>query len=105
MSRCTLFLLKVHHKQIIGSRQLLTLLHQLDDALRSRLAAEQATVGYNLAAMRFMRQNLETKAEARFFQAALVRRGLGPRPGPRPQGGVWSRGRVGVRARVRVQVT
>jgi len=77
MSRCTLFLLKVHHKQIIGSRQLLTLLHELDNALRSRLAAEQATVGYNLAAMRFMRQSLESKAEARFFQAALEGRQSG----------------------------
>ena len=71
MTRCILFLLRVHQKQIVASASLLQLLHKLDAALRARLAAEQSVVGYNLAAMRFMRHQLEQKDETRFFATAL----------------------------------
>ena len=75
LARCTLFLIKVHHKQIVASRGLQELLQALEAALHQRLAAEQAVVGYNLAAMRFMRRTLESTAETKFFGEALEEHG------------------------------
>ena len=71
MAKVILFLLRVHHKQIVGSAGLLTMLHALDTSLRSRLAQEHGIIGYNLAAMRYMRQQLEQADDTRFFAGAL----------------------------------
>ena len=71
MAKCILFLIRVHHKQIVASRALLPLVHELDATLKARLAKEQHVVGYNLAAMRFMRHNLEQSADTKFFARAL----------------------------------
>ena len=65
----------MHHKQIVASRGLQELLQALEAALHQRLAAEQAVVGYNLAAMRFMRRTLESTAETKFFGEALEEHG------------------------------
>ena len=46
MTRCVLFLLKVHHKAIVANAGLVSLLHPLDAALKARLASEQKVVGY-----------------------------------------------------------
>jgi len=72
MARCVLFLLKVHHKTIVSNRSLLQLLHKLDRALRGRLEREQATLGYNLAAMRFVRSSVEQASATAFFDDALA---------------------------------
>jgi U3 small nucleolar RNA-associated protein 12 len=71
MAKVILFLLRVHHKQIVGSAGLLTMLNALDTSLRSRLAQEHGVIGYNLAAMRYMRQQLEQVDDTRFFAGAL----------------------------------
>ena len=71
MSRCVLFLLKVHHKQITATHSMRPLLHELDAALRARLSAEQGVLGYNLAAMRFVKNAMEQSDAGRFFEAAL----------------------------------
>ena len=74
MARCTLFLLKVHHKQIVANHSMRTLLHELDSALRTRLTAEQSVLGYNLAAMRFVKNSMEASDSGKFFEAALEER-------------------------------
>lgn len=76
MARSMLFLLRVHHKQLMASHGLLRCLHELDGALRLRLAAEQAAVGFNLAAMRFTGQRLEHERRRVVLQ---VRTGSAPR--------------------------
>jgi hypothetical protein len=47
------------------------MLNALDTSLRSRLAQEHGVIGYNLAAMRYMRQQLEQVDDTRFFAGAL----------------------------------
>ena len=71
MARCSLFLLKVHHKQIVATRNMRPLLHKFDDALRTRLTVEQGALGYNLAAMRFVKNAIEQSDAGRFFESAL----------------------------------
>ena len=62
MTRCVLFLLKVHHKTIVANRSMLLLLQRLDSAVRTRIESEQATIGYNLAAMRFVKGAVEQES-------------------------------------------
>lgn len=52
VTKCVLFLLKVHQQQVVTNGSLLRLLNALDRALAIRLSAEHAIVGFNLAAMR-----------------------------------------------------
>ena len=63
MSRVVLFLVKVHQKQIAAEAGMITLLTGLDEALKARLKAEQDVIGYNMAAMRYMKQSFEEKAK------------------------------------------
>ena len=55
LARCVLFLVRMHHKQILVHRGIFTTLSELDRALAARLTTEQALLGYNLAALRCMR--------------------------------------------------
>jgi len=72
MVRCVLFLVKVHHKQIMATRAFLPALHQLQAILTKRLAAEHSLVGYNLAAMRCMARTLEQSEQAKLFEGAIT---------------------------------
>lgn len=55
---CLLYLLRVHHEQIIANR---SLLHELDEMwlhLRQHIAHDKDTVGFNLAGMRFLKRRV-----------------------------------------------
>ena len=63
----------MHHAAVTADRGLLPLLHELEGALRGRLGAEHGVVGYNLAAMRFVRSTVELNSAAgAFFEDALA---------------------------------
>ena len=62
---------RIPSTQVVASRALLTLLHDLNAALGTRLSAEHAVLGYNLAAMNFMKQSIEQSSEGKFFAEAL----------------------------------
>jgi len=75
MARCALFVLKVHHKQLVANGSLVALLHRLDAALGGRLRREQALIGYNLAALGLLRQAVEEHSEkGALFEEALAGR-------------------------------
>lgn len=76
IARCVVFLLKVQHKQVVANQSMLALLHQVDEALRTRLLGEQSVLGYNLAAMRFAQQTIELESSAAFFEGAVNARAL-----------------------------
>jgi len=78
MARCILFLLKVHHKAIVANRPMLQLLHDLDASLRARLEREQATIGYNLSGLRFLRSELERHTSTSLFEDSLNARRAQP---------------------------
>ena len=55
LGRCVLFLVKMHHKQLLVNRAVLGTLDELERTLAERLASEQRLLGYNAAAMRCLR--------------------------------------------------
>lgn len=71
IARTILFALHVNHKQLVGSRASLPLLHALDSKLRERLSRERDVVGYNLAALRHVQQIAEANDGAAFFEDAI----------------------------------
>mmetsp|Transcript_25271 Transcript_25271/g.84115 ORF Transcript_25271/g.84115 Transcript_25271/m.84115 type:complete len:112 (+) Transcript_25271:3275-3610(+) len=63
MARTILYLLRVHHKPLVASRALLDLLGPIHAALSARVSAERARLGYNVAALGFLRSAIERGSE------------------------------------------
>eukprot|EP00962_Isochrysis_galbana_P010556 scaffold2921_cov124-Isochrysis_galbana.AAC.4 len=72
MARCVLYLLRVHHKAIVANRSLLEVLQPLAAALHGRVARERATLGYNLAALGFVKRAVERAGSGSFFDRAAA---------------------------------
>ena len=62
-ARTILYLLRVHHKPLVASRALLDLLGPIHAALSARVSAERARLGYNVAALGFLRSAIERGSE------------------------------------------
>lgn len=73
VSRCLLFLLKIHQGHITSSHTGLPLLENLATTTDQVISGVRDTVGYNLAGLRFLKQQLESKEEM-FFLDATKRR-------------------------------
>ena len=56
--RCVLFLLKIHQKQIVANRSLLGALDEMWTGLRTEIKQQKDRMGYNLAAMRFLKRQI-----------------------------------------------
>ena len=70
--RCCFFLLRVHHHQIAaGHHSLVQRLQQLGAAARKRLREEKELMGLNMAAMHYMRREMEEESSAAFFGTAM----------------------------------
>jgi len=70
--RCCFFLLRVHHNQITaGHHSLVQRLQELGAAARKRLREEKELVGLNMAAMNYMRREMEEESSAAFFGTAM----------------------------------
>ena len=63
--RVLFFILSVHQRQIVASRELKTLLGEMKGTLRTRLSEEKGRMGFNLAAVKFV--------ETRVGQNKIVR--------------------------------
>lgn len=62
------FVLRLHHRQLmLGQREVLPELEALMKMARERLRDVKLTVGRNVAAMQFMRQEIEANSSAAFF--------------------------------------
>ncbi|KAG6378831.1 WD-repeat-containing protein [Boletus reticuloceps] len=68
VSYITFFLLKTHHHQIVANRIMRTTLIQMRIHLRNTLRHEKDTVGYNLAALQYLRRKSEVERTAHFFE-------------------------------------
>eukprot|EP00727_Mastigamoeba_balamuthi_P004571 m51a1_g14111 hypothetical protein (962) ;mRNA; f:124163-127631 len=66
-AQCACFVLRVHHAQVVNSGELAEVVDRLWRASSRQLEQRRDTVGYNLAAMRFMQQQLEAESGTRFF--------------------------------------
>ncbi|KAI0049634.1 WD-repeat-containing protein [Auriscalpium vulgare] len=68
VSRIMFFLLKTHHHQIVANRVMRTTLAPLRKHLRAALVRQKQTIGYNLAALQFIRRETEAQHTAQFFE-------------------------------------
>ncbi|KAI6047282.1 WD-repeat-containing protein [Pisolithus marmoratus] len=66
VARIVFFLLRVHHHQIVANKLMRTSLIPMRNHLRGALRQEKDTVGYNLAALQYMRQIHEAEGIAQF---------------------------------------
>ncbi|KAG4305834.1 hypothetical protein PORY_000744 [Pneumocystis oryctolagi] len=57
--RILFFLLKVHHHQIVANKSIRSMLDSIRVKLREELQTQKDMIGYNLAALKYIRQNWE----------------------------------------------
>ncbi|KAJ8086500.1 beta transducin [Marasmius tenuissimus] len=68
VSRIIFFLLKTHHHQIVANRIMRTSLIPLRKHLRAALHRQKEMIGYNLAALQYLRQRNGHDRTAQFFE-------------------------------------
>lgn len=71
-TRCLLFLLRIHHGQITSNQLLLPMLDRLKQTTLEKAHHLRDTIGFNLAAMRFMKDKLEAQSEVQLFADATA---------------------------------
>lgn len=69
MSRILLFLLRTHHAQIVSNNVMRPTIISLRTYLRSALRRQKETVGYNLAALKFIQRQVESEKTAEFWES------------------------------------
>lgn len=62
------FLLKTHHHQIVANRIMRSVLVDLRVHLRETLQRQKEEIGYNLAALQYIRQQHETQRISHFLE-------------------------------------
>jgi U3 small nucleolar RNA-associated protein 12 len=68
VSRIMFFLLKVHHHQIVANRIMRMTLIPLRTHLRAALRRQKEMMGYNLAALQYMKRRNEAERTAQFYE-------------------------------------
>ncbi|XP_074648521.1 WD repeat-containing protein 3-like [Tubulanus polymorphus] len=68
--RCLLFLLKVHHGQITSSQILLPVIDKLRSQTPKQVNYVKDVIGFNMAGLQFIKQQIEEKEETIFFADA-----------------------------------
>ncbi|KAJ4466490.1 WD-repeat-containing protein [Lentinula aciculospora] len=68
VSRILFFLLKTHHYQIVANRIMRTSLIPLRKHLRTALQRQKEVIGYNLAALQYLRHRDQAERVAHFFE-------------------------------------
>ncbi|KAL6045453.1 beta transducin [Balamuthia mandrillaris] len=72
-SRCLFFLLRIHQSQIVANKSLLSVLQSLRANTRKRIQTQKDVMGFNRAAMRFLKQDMEQSVNATFFEDAALK--------------------------------
>lgn len=68
--RILFFVTRTHHKQIVASRELKPMLENVRGNLRKCLARQKNEIGYNLAGLKFIKQNWDLHHKKEFIDAA-----------------------------------
>eukprot|EP00038_Savillea_parva_P029164 m.69241 g.69241 ORF g.69241 m.69241 type:complete len:912 (+) comp8569_c0_seq2:139-2874(+) len=76
-SRCLLFLLKVHHNQIVANDNLVPVVQSLQAHVHPKVTALKDTIGFNLAALRFLDAEVKSAGIRTFEDAEAVAGGAG----------------------------
>ncbi|CCJ29087.1 unnamed protein product, partial [Pneumocystis jirovecii] len=67
ISRILFILLKIHHHQIVANKNMRSMLDSIRIKLREELQIQKDMIGYNLAALKYIRQNWEIQHTKEFF--------------------------------------
>ncbi|CEP02195.1 unnamed protein product (mitochondrion) [Plasmodiophora brassicae] len=67
--RCVLFLLQTHHQRLIAADEMGPHFVTLRDRMRQRLRAQKDLVGYNMAAITFLKQEVDSRSNSDFYEA------------------------------------
>jgi U3 small nucleolar RNA-associated protein 12 len=68
VSRILFFLLKTHHNQISANRTMRTILMPLRHHLRAALQRQKEIIGYNLAALSYIRNKSEAERTTEYYE-------------------------------------
>jgi len=68
VSRILFFVLKTHHHQIVANRTMRAVLVDLRNNLRDTLRHQKEEIGYNLAALQYIRQQYESQRTAQYYE-------------------------------------
>ncbi|TFK55785.1 WD40 repeat-like protein [Heliocybe sulcata] len=71
VSRILFFLMKTHHHQIVANRIMRTTLMSLRKHLRFALQRQKETIGYNLAALQFIKRQNDAERTAQFYEEEM----------------------------------
>ncbi|XP_006813674.2 WD repeat-containing protein 3 [Saccoglossus kowalevskii] len=71
--RCLFFLLRVHHGQITSDQLLLPVIDSLRQHTVSKVNELRDTIGYNMAGLKYIQRDIESKQEVQFFADATDR--------------------------------
>jgi len=93
ISRILFFVLKLHHHQIVANRTMRTVLIPLRTHLRDALKRQKEYIGYNLAALRYIRRQDEASRTAEMYEEGLDEEAIKDRIA-----GARKRKRVSIRA-------
>ncbi|CAH3120735.1 unnamed protein product [Pocillopora meandrina] len=67
--RCLSFLLRIHHSQIVTNKVLVPVIDSLRQHAKSRVHGLRDTIGFNLAGLRFIQNEMEAREEKFFADA------------------------------------
>ncbi|KAG5513533.1 hypothetical protein PMAC_000965 [Pneumocystis sp. 'macacae'] len=67
VSRILFILLKIHHHRIVANKDMQSMLISIRMKLREELQIQKDMIGYNLAALKYIRQNWEIQHTKEFF--------------------------------------
>ncbi|XP_027043917.1 WD repeat-containing protein 3-like [Pocillopora damicornis] len=67
--RCLSFLLRIHHSQIVANKVLVPVIDSLRQHAKSRVHGLRDTIGFNLAGLRFIQNEMEAREETFFADA------------------------------------
>ncbi|KAJ7499020.1 WD-repeat-containing protein [Mycena latifolia] len=71
VSRIIFFLLRTHHHQIVANRIMRTALIPLRKHLRHALQRQKEVIGYNLAALQYIRRRNDSERVAQFYEEGM----------------------------------
>ena len=71
--RILFFLLKTHHKQIVATKTMRVLLSSVRKNLRAALKSQKDQMGFNLAAIRFVKNGVEAAGKSDFVDEEAFR--------------------------------
>eukprot|EP01137_Pigoraptor_chileana_P007127 Opistho-2@52294 len=66
-TKCALYLIRIHHNPIVATGALADILEELRVATRRRTTELKDLVGFNLAALRFIKRDIEANTDVDFF--------------------------------------